>query len=156
MEATKGARECVHAYINTFSLALVVVGMGTNFLSFASTFSKVFVNSSPIFQGEKLYDSVLAASEISTELRTNSCCDRFCPTYNATDPLYCYLLLVVVLNSTLAEGMRYRAGGASEDSLSPESPLSPHFSPPPIRNAALKSMFPQVLWIHVHMMAPQT
>lgn len=41
------------------------------------------------------------------------------------------------------EGVRYRTG-TSEDSLSPESPLSPHFSPPPLRNAALKSMFPQV------------
>ena len=38
--------------------------------------------------------------------------------------------------------------------MSPRSPLSPRFSPPPIRNAALKSMFPQVVFtplqVHVH------
>ena len=41
--------------------------------------------------------------------------------------------------------MKYRpANSEGEGSISPQSPLSPHFSPPPIRNAALKSMFPQV------------
>ena len=52
-------------------------------------------------------------------------------------------LLLHLSKSPTAEAVKYRMGN-SEDSLSPESPLSPHFTPPPIRNAALRSMFPQV------------
>ena len=57
--------------------------------------------------------------------------------YTALIYCWCVYLLVYI------EGGKFRTGN-SEDSLSPESPLSPHFSPPPLRNAALKSMFPQV------------
>ena len=35
-------------------------------------------------------------------------------------------------------------GGASVGSSHPSSPISPKFSAPPIRNAVLKSLFPQV------------
>ena len=37
-----------------------------------------------------------------------------------------------------------------DQSTSPKSPLSPCFSAPPIRHAALKSMFPQVCTLYVH------
>jgi hypothetical protein len=67
---------------------------------------------------------------------------RHCPscgTLNHNRTRECFKCNAIIED---AEGVRYRTG-TPEDSLSPESPLSPHFSPPPIRNAALKSMFPQ-------------
>ena len=65
--------------------------------------------------------------------------------------VFMYRAFISGHHSPSDEAVKYRsAHSEGEVSLSPQSPLSPRFTPPPIRNAALRSMFPQVSNIHAH------